>query len=288
MEIKQSTEMGKAVLSPPSLCTVVLSAIASVMDEVADDTYLPSDTNASKVETIDDANSDDDSDEEDLPLNALAKVGSKPDSAVPSDGSTPKRPKLNSNASTVKTKIAPNPRALAKILRHISKTHGRIFQEPSHANYAWYVPLEYVASIQLDAMILLPKFFIRQQRHLTLLTSPLPREIMFKGNPRKPGHLSFENIQFMIDDDRIKRLELTSSVSEVNTIDEWIVNYLSSDQVTGLCHEIDILESLGLVEIKSGGEICLASGWQKLCPHMILNEMRDTWGKDIHVIICQT
>ena len=109
---------------------------------------------------------------------------------------------------------------------------------------------------------------------------------MFKGNPRKPGHLSFENIQFMIDDDRIKRLELTSSASEVNTMDEWIVNYLSSDQVTGLCHEIDILESLGLVEIKSGGEICLASGWQKLCPHMILNEMRDTWGKDIHNLHC--
>ena len=153
MEIKQSAEMGKAVLSPPSLCTVVLSAIASVMGEVADDTNPSSDTTASKVEVIDDANSDDDSDEEDLPLNALAKVGSKRDSAVPSNGSTPKRPKLNSNAATAKTKMAPNPHALAKILRHISKTHGHIFQEPSHVDYAWCVPLVYVASIQLDAMI---------------------------------------------------------------------------------------------------------------------------------------
>ena len=141
-------------------------------------------------------------------------------------------------------------------------------------------------SIHTDVLVSLPIFAFRQQRHRTKLTTPLSRETMFKGNPRKPGHLSFENIQFMIDNDRIERLEPASSASEVNIMDEWIITYLSSDQVTGLCHEIDILESLGLIEIKPGGEIRLAPGWQKLCPHMILNEMRDSWGKDIHNLHC--
>eukprot|EP00956_Cyclotella_meneghiniana_P022584 scaffold42858_cov61-Cyclotella_meneghiniana.AAC.1 len=134
MEIKQSTEMGKAVLSPMSLCTLVLSAIASVTDEVTNDTILWSNAAALNEETIANVNSDDDSDEEDLPLNALANIGSKRDSAAPSDGSISKRPKLNNNAEAAKTKATPNPHSLAKILRHISKTHGHVFQEPSHGN----------------------------------------------------------------------------------------------------------------------------------------------------------
>eukprot|EP00956_Cyclotella_meneghiniana_P031825 scaffold85108_cov59-Cyclotella_meneghiniana.AAC.3 len=140
MEIKQTSEMGKAVLSPTSLCTVVLSAVASVTDEVTNDTILSSNAAALNEEMIAYVNSDDDSDEDDLPLNALANIGSKRDSAASSDGSFSKRPKLiNSNAETAKTKATPNPHSLAKILRHISKTHGHVFQEPSHADYAWYV-----------------------------------------------------------------------------------------------------------------------------------------------------
>jgi hypothetical protein len=110
---------------------------------------------------------------------------------------------------------------------------------------------------------------------------------MFKGNPRKPGNLSFENIQFMLLNDRLERLQNAES-SQEGLNDEWIVTYLSSNEVTGLRHEIDVLESMGLIEIKKGGNISLSSTWQSKVPHMMLVEMRDYWGpeKDVHNLHC--
>lgn len=110
---------------------------------------------------------------------------------------------------------------------------------------------------------------------------------MFKGNPRKPGNLSFENIQFMLLNDRLERLQNAESSPE-GLNDEWIVTYLASNEVTGLRHEIDVLESMGLIEIKKGGNMSLASTWQSKVPHMMLVEMRDDWGpdKDVHNLHC--
>lgn len=81
------------------------------------------------------------------------------------------------------------------------------------------------------------------------------------------------------------RLENENVVS-IN--DEWLVTHLASDKVTGLHHEIDVLESLGLVEVKDGGKVTLATGWQRKVPHMMLNEMRDEWGseKDVQNLYC--
>ena len=110
---------------------------------------------------------------------------------------------------------------------------------------------------------------------------------MFKGNPRKPGNLSFENIQFMLLNDRLERLQNAESSRE-GLNDEWIVTFLASNEVTGLRHEIDVLESMGLIEIKKGGNISLASTWQSKVPHMMLVEMKDDWGpdKDVHNLHC--
>lgn len=146
MEMKQSSQIGKAVFAPRSLCTIVLSAIASMMDEVPgddpaamfDSTAIDEASHKKEVEakpTSISADDDDSSDDEDLPLNALAAVGSK--RPVIAAGSTPKRPKLNDNAEVKKNEMVPSPITLAKILKHISKTHGHLFQEPSHIEYAW-------------------------------------------------------------------------------------------------------------------------------------------------------
>lgn len=70
--------------------------------------------------------------------------------------------------------------------------------------------------------------------------------------------------------------------------DEWVITHLASDKVTGLCHEIDILESLGIIEVGASGNVFLAPGWQRRAPHVLLNEMRDEWGseKDVHNLYC--
>eukprot|EP00986_Skeletonema_menzelii_P004713 scaffold1639_cov46-Skeletonema_menzelii.AAC.1 len=57
--------------------------------------------------------------------------------------------------------------------------------------------------------------------------------------------------------------------------DEWTITHLSSDAVTGIAHEIDVLENLGILKINQNGSIVLAQGWQRRVPHMILNEMKD-------------
>lgn len=133
MEVKQVSAMGKAVFAPRSLCTIVLSAIASfAADDKEPQNEKAEDENTAAID------SEDDSDDEDVPLNALASAGSKRDS-VNAAGSSTKRPKLNDKNELKKSKYVPQSLALAKILKHISKTHGHLFQEPSHIEYAWYV-----------------------------------------------------------------------------------------------------------------------------------------------------
>lgn len=99
---------------------------------------------------------------------------------------------------------------------------------------------------------------------------------MFKGNPREPGTRSFENLQFILTDELETRLKQTKSTASQH--DEWIVTYLSSDESTGLRHEIYVLENMGLIEIDYDGRLSLTPGWQNNVPHMLLNEMRDMWG----------
>jgi hypothetical protein len=103
---------------------------------------------------------------------------------------------------------------------------------------------------------------------------------MFKGNPRTPGSLSFENIRFMLDSGRMSRLrtawekpvnKLGDYATEIN--DEWIVSHLVSDIVTGLRHEIDVMISLGILSVENG-KLVLAQNWYMRVPHMILIEVK--------------
>jgi hypothetical protein len=142
MEMKQSSEMGKAVFAPKLLCTMVLSAIASLTDEMPNDDHHMIDSSAVdknvgsgqvREEVAVAESSDEDSDDEDVPQTALAQVGSKREQVNVASAS-PKRLKLNSETQT---KNNPSPYFLAKLLKYISKTYGHLYQEPTHLEYAW-------------------------------------------------------------------------------------------------------------------------------------------------------
>jgi hypothetical protein len=217
---------------------------------------------------------EDDSDDEDMPLNALLL---KPQSSLKRAAAnnskklpSPKRHKQAEDGNNqAKSKAVPSAYVLGEILQHISKTYGHLFLEPSHSNYAW------------------------QQRHRSFIKTPLSKEVMFKGNPRKPGTLSFENLRFILTEERLARLKdnwlnpdklkLPPQSTMESWNDEWTIAHLSSDTVTGVAHEINVLENLGILEIKKNGTIVLAKGWERRVPHMILNEMKDTWGSDMDV-----
>ncbi|KAL7537381.1 hypothetical protein ACHAXR_007784 [Thalassiosira sp. AJA248-18] len=293
MEKIQSSNMKKAVFAPTSLCTLVLSAVASVMDAVPEEgpqTGLAeaelkqeekighgSTTNQQPPDSDSDSESDSDDSEDDVPLNSLLHKNGSKRAAIKSNSPPSKRPKQQTTTANTengkKEAAAPSPYFLAEILRHVSRTHGHLFQEPTHSDFAW------------------------QQRHRSTLTNPLPKDVMFKGNPRMPGSLSFEKIRFLLDNNRMMRLRdawenpkqmqlpETTSQPDGDMIekwnDEWIVAHLSSDAMTGLCHEIDVLTSLGILSINTNGKLALEQGWEKKVPQLILNEMKDAWGSEV-------
>ena len=295
MEQNQSLGMKKAVFAPSSLCTIVLSAVATVMDRIPKEYLLDSekaevveekanmvieskpDDDKDEVSKLSLDSDDDDSDDEDMPLNALLLKPQPSLKRAAADNSkklpSPKRHKQAEADATsnnqAKSKAVPSGYVLGEILHYISKTYGHLFLEPSHSNYAW------------------------QQRHRSVIRSPLSKEVMFKGNPRKPGTLSFENLRFVLTEERLARLKdnwlnpdnlrLPPQSTMERWNDEWTVAHLSSDTVTGVAHEINVLENLGILEIYKNGTIVLAQGWERRIPHMILNEMKDMWGSDMDV-----
>jgi len=120
----------------------------------------------------------------------------------------------------------------------------------------------------------------------------LSKEIIFKGNPRKPGSHSFENIQFVLDEDRMSRLRSNWDAKHTSTIpndrdatedlnDEYMIAHLSSDNMTGLRHEISVLISMQIISIQADGRISLAKGWEDRVPHMMLIEMQQLWGTEV-------
>ena len=282
MEQQQSYGMKKAVFAPNSLCTMVISAVAAVMDLIPEDRQQLDSKEAEEdgkrmtvapKEAVNEPNDSDDSDDEDLPLNALLKhPASSKRAASNSKLPSPKRAKqAESNNDSPNLKAVPSAYILAEILLHISKTFGHLFVEPTHPIYAW------------------------QQRHRSVITTPLPKNVMFAGNPRKPGTLSFENVRFVISEDRLARLrkswlnrdQLKLAPQPTNEElrqwnDEWTITHLSST-ATGLVHEIGVLENLGILKVLRSGSVVLVRGWETKISHMILSEMKDNWGPNMDV-----
>lgn len=159
MEKIQIEQMKKAVFAPPSLTTVVLSAVASVMDYsttryekfVLDDDeeskkskamvndvlvdIFGKDLTASvgitkkeespKQDSSDNSDSDD-SDDDDVPLNQLVQNSSAKRAATKSMEPSPSKKKAK--PSDEKKATTPSPYFLALILKTISTTHGHVFK----------------------------------------------------------------------------------------------------------------------------------------------------------------
>ncbi len=125
MEKKQAAEMKMAVFAPGTLCVMVLSAIAVVNE------FLPDVEEAECMKAVKTANDNVDEDHDsDIPLAALIGSGGLKRSHSSTDTFPIKRPKIEN-------KELPSSYFLAKILEHISRTFGHLFQEPSHAEYSW-------------------------------------------------------------------------------------------------------------------------------------------------------
>ena len=121
---------------------------------------------------------------------------------------------------------------------------------------------------------------------------------MFAGNPRIPQSLSFEKVRHVLSDDGLmsrlrdswlnpKQKQLSIQQPEMVN-DEWIITLLSSDEVTGIRQEVDVLISLGILTVTTNGKIVLADEWEEQVPHMIINEMKEYWGSelDVHNLFC--
>ena len=113
----------------------------------------------------------------------------------------------------------------------------------------------------------------------------MAKEVMFRGNPREPGSLSFENVHLMLPEDRLARLrdKARQGIDSTGQLppphDEWIVSHLSSEAVTGLRHEIDVLVGIGLLSVTVDGSLVMADGWERHAYHSLLNDMEE-WGSD--------
>ncbi len=135
MEKIQVSKMKKAVLVSPSLCNLVLSAVASVMGKLDDgemklegsQSQSPSKNHPEQSDSDASEGSDDD---EAVPLNSLVQTSLK---RAPTNGISPlplKRPKTTEQykAGNGYRAVAPSPYFIAEILNHVSATYGHLFQ----------------------------------------------------------------------------------------------------------------------------------------------------------------
>lgn len=143
MEKIQVSRMKKAVLVPPSLCTLVLSAVVSVMDKLDDKelklvhqqvmgSHKQSSSANNQPAKSDSDESKDSDDDEAVPLASLAQQQSLKRTSTNGDSPLPsKRPKVIERCKSGTSRdeiVAPNPYFMAEILKHVSTTHGHLFQ----------------------------------------------------------------------------------------------------------------------------------------------------------------
>jgi hypothetical protein len=133
MEKIQSSMMKKAVLAPPSLCSLVLSAVASLMDKLDDGEMKKVDDAKDQPPQSDSDDSVDSDDDEAVPLNSLGQTSLKRTSTNANSPPPSKRPKSTDDNDKV---VVPSPYSIAEILKHVSATHGHLFQGKSHIQYA--------------------------------------------------------------------------------------------------------------------------------------------------------
>ena len=237
MEDLQVSKLGKAVFAP-SLSTMVLSAVADLYDDfkgipVPETKSVIEPEKPPKNEPEDDVDSDDD--EDDVPLAVLKKRAAEQAAA--------------GDAKKAKIEVPVRLSYLAKLLRHISSKWGHVFAEPDHMEYSWRWEV-----------------FHGQSGNTAVSWDPRTK------NPRPPGSLTMESIQFLLDDNVLASIETTDSLPMRR-----LLAFVLCTKGSSVVDELLALTSSGVVTVDPRGIPKLSDDWSTQIDFLILEDMYQLW-----------
>ncbi|KAI2512975.1 hypothetical protein MHU86_1521 [Fragilaria crotonensis] len=247
MEKLQAQKLGRAVFAP-SFTTMVLCAVASIghkFKEPLEPVLEALDVNEDPVDPIDDCV---DQDIDDLPLLALGKRPA-------SDELGPLTKKTRNETDSAS--LGFHPTFLAQLLTFIGHTWGHVYREPTHNDFGW-----------------------RWEVHHGQ-TSETHHKRENSKNPRTPGSLTFENVEFAVASTAFAKTDnkTQNQVPESPTAEDLIrLAYLVSPQKTGLLDELKALLEVSIIERTSeNGAAILAEDWFSRVDPLILDDMDAKW-----------
>ena len=265
MERIQLATLGKAIFAP-SLTAMILSSIVSVSDDFELKAIAAAKAIAKKHISKPshpspkvDVDSDDD-----VPLVSLGKRGATPGPA--SEGKKQKTDEYHP------LEVGFNILFLAKILVHLSKTWGHVYRELGDKDYAW-------------------RWEVFQGSQSNQGTNP--GEIFLK-NPKRPGSLTLENMQFGLNEDLLSRLEVlafdtTALNSDSDVADAVnkraaeaavVVTHLVSPERSGVLDELLSLLRSGIIRKSKHGGAILKKDWSSQVDPLLLDDMLVRWSLD--------
>lgn len=256
MEKLQVSEKRQAVFSP-NLITMVICAVAEVGPSF-DKLFSRRREMSIEQNNNKSMRGDESKDIDNLPLSNLGKCETKHLSHI----DEMKKETSGDNAS-----LEFHPFFLAELLRYICRSWGHLYQEPSHSEYSWRWEVHH------------------GQTSETMVGQEKSR------NPRVPGTLTFENIQFVLNEKMMERLKKLSieKPSIFNDDDDhgtekklWAtdmlkVSLLLSHRKTGLFDELKALEQLGILKKTKFGGANLTKDWYTKVDPLVLNDMESKW-----------
>ena len=185
---------------------------------------------------------------DDLPLLALRK---RP--ASDELGPMTKKTKYETESAS----LGFHPTFLAQLLIYISHTWGHVYREPTHSDFSWRWEVH----------------------HGQTSESHHQREIA--KNPRAPGSLTFENVEFAVANTAFAKHHTIAQNQEpeMPTAEDIIrLAYLVSPQKTGLLDELKALLELSIVvRTSEHGAAILAEEWFTRVDPLILDDMDAKW-----------
>lgn len=159
---KLQTQKQKRAVFAPNFTTMVLCAVASIgytFKQPVEPSLQPTDVNEASADSV-----DGDKDVDDLPLLALGKR--------PASDEVAGSPSKKIRNGTEPLSLGYHPAFLAQLLIFLSRTWGHIYREPTHDEFSWRWEIHHGQT---------------SETHLKRDTCK---------NPRTPGSLTFENVEF--------------------------------------------------------------------------------------------
>jgi hypothetical protein len=252
MEIVQVRQLKTAIFAP-SLSVMVLSAVSMI--GLACEEFLSS----ADLMDVTVTDSQEAFDEDDIPLLCLGKHSKV--------GTYHQFPSKKRKENTDNLSFGFHPAFLAKILNFIGSTWGHVYQDQSHEEFSWRWEVH----------------------HGQTSEDSRKREVL--KSPRTPGKLTWEQVEFFVDDAMIDRFQ-TVSLTELSSLDlqnrdsqETLLLaqdllrlfHLISPQRTGLLDELRALEQMHIIVKSKHGASLLAEDWFTHVDPLILNDMNNKW-----------